>query len=79
MQYNLTLYVVLHMLSGSINLKLIQLVFWQFIVDMIEKNVTSFKKIVARSKIKVTLHGCRFTVNDSRLITFTYIYVLVNR
>ncbi len=62
------------MLSGSI-----QLVFWQFIVDMIEKNATSFKKIGAHSKIKVTLHGCRFTVNDSSLITFTYIYVLVNR
>jgi len=32
------------MLSGPINLKLIQLVFWQFIVDIIEKNATSFKK-----------------------------------
>jgi len=39
------------MLSGSINLKLIQLVFWQFIVDIIEKNATSFKKLWACSKI----------------------------
>ena len=39
------------MLLGSINLNLIQLVFWQFIVDMIEKNATSFKKLGARSKI----------------------------
>jgi hypothetical protein len=39
------------MLLGSINLKLIQLVFWQFIVDMIEKNATSFKKLWVRSKI----------------------------
>jgi len=48
------------MLSGSINLKLIQLVFWQFIVDIIEKNATSFKKLGTRSKNKFAELVLRF-------------------